>query len=269
MKLLLFISDRPFSKEAISFTELLAKLTQASVTLHYVARRDKGLAAGKTAIAQARERLPDMPIEEYLQVGRPLGSLLREIHIGDYDMVIIGARRGLGFFARTFSSLTQKVISCAPVPVLVVRQEVEKLERVLICTGGLVVAEQVVEAGARVAQAAGAHATLLHISEAVPSMYTGLDEMEETLEELLLTDTPLAQHMRRGAEILADHGVEGQLELRRGIVSDTILREAQRGKFDLIVLGASGVKSTLKGWMMGNVTQQVINHCLCPVLVVI
>ena len=130
------------------------------------------------------------------------------------------------------------------------------------------VAEPVIETGAWLAGATHARATLLHVASPVPSMYTGLGEIEETLPELLQTRTPVAGHLRHGAEILARHQVSAALKLRYGVVADEILREALEGDYDLIVIGASGTAGRLKGWLLGNVTRQVVERARCSVLVV-
>jgi nucleotide-binding universal stress UspA family protein len=99
-------------------------------------------------------------------------------------------------------------------------------------------------------------------------MYTGLDEMDETLAELLQTDTPLAQHLRHGAQILAQHQVEAELELRRGTPTSEILQEIVEGNYDLVIIGASGAAGRLQEWLLGNVSREIVETCKCPILVV-
>jgi nucleotide-binding universal stress UspA family protein len=99
-------------------------------------------------------------------------------------------------------------------------------------------------------------------------MYTGLDEVEEHLPELLQTDTPMAQHLRHAVDVVARRNVEAELELRHGAVSDEILQESKTGHYDLIVLGASKASTHFAGWLMGDVTAQVLKASRCPVLVV-
>jgi nucleotide-binding universal stress UspA family protein len=136
----------------------------------------------------------------------------------------------------------------------------------LVCTGGQEVSETVVNTSAALAKAAGVKMTVLYVAGVVPSMYTGLGEMEETLEELLETDTPLSQHLRSCAETLTEAGVEAQIELRRGSVVEEILEESSAGDYDLIVLGASA--TGIPELMTSKVTQQIINRAGSAVLVV-
>ncbi len=257
----------PEAEATVSFGGLIARITESPVTLLHVAPRQRDRAAGERALAQAREILADLKVEVQLQQGDPTTRILREVRRGGYDLVIIGAGR-IRLPQRLLGSVAQVVVRRAPASVLVVKQARPDLERILICTGGLEIADPVIEMGARLAKAAGARATLLHVAAAVPSMYTGLAEIEETLPELLHTDTPIARHLRHGAEILARHQVAAELELRYGVAADEILREAHRGNYDLIVIGASGVAGRWREWLLGNVTREVVDHALRPVLVV-
>jgi nucleotide-binding universal stress UspA family protein len=49
--------------------------------------------------------------------------------------------------------------------------------------------------------------------------------------------------------------------------AETIVEEAESGSYDLVVMGSRGF-SPLKGLLMGSVSQYVLQHVHCPVLVV-
>ena len=268
MKLLLFIADRPFTKAVTSYAEMIARPTGAEITLMYVASQTGSLVDGEHDLDETRKLLPGFKIKQILEKGEPIKELHKEVNQGDYDMVVIGARRKIGYLQRKFSSLTQRVIKNCPLPVMMVRYPQTKLERVLICTGGLEIAEKAIHYGAQLACNVGATVTLLYVSDTVPQMYTGLEEMEESLEELLEKDTPLAKHLRRGSEILAQHCAQAEIEIQYGSVVETILEKAHSGNYDLIVLGASQAGNTLRGWLSGNVTFQIVERSNIPVLVV-
>ena len=267
MKILLCVAGMPYAEAAVSLGSIIAGVTQSAVTLLHVVRRKEDRATGGRILAAAREMLPGLTVDTRIRLGDPAGRILVETRRGNYDLVIIGARQRAGLTRQLLGSVTQRVIRRVPVSVLVARQD-GGLEHILICTGGAEVAEPVVETGAWLAGAAQAQATLLHVTSVAPSMYTGLDEIEETLPELLQTDTPVAQHLRHGAETLERYQVISELRLRHGVAADEILREAHEGDYDLIVTGASGATGWLKEWLLGNVTRQVVEHAPCSVLVV-
>ena len=108
---------------------------------------------------------------------------------------------------------------------MLVRHGSKKLDRILVCTGGQEISEPVVDLSAKLADQADLKTTLLTVSTSVPSMYTGMGEMEETLGELLETETPVAQHLRRSAEQLTGRGVQAEVKIRYGDVVEAILEE--------------------------------------------
>lgn len=268
MKILICAGGMPFAAATVRFGGLVAAETRAAVTLLHVISGDAAVRAGQQVLSAAREMLPDVPVDPILRQGSPTRRILAEARAGDHDLIVIGAHQGSPLVPRLAGSVARQVIRRAKASVLVVRGDRPQLGHLLICTGGSEVAEPVVEMGARLAGAARGRATLLHVATHVPSMYTGLSEIEETLPELLSSDTSVAQHLRHGAETLARHGVTAELELRHGVAADEILREAQEGDYDLIVIGASGATGRFRGWLLGNVTWQIIDQALRPVLVV-
>jgi nucleotide-binding universal stress UspA family protein len=166
------------------------------------------------------------------------------------------------------SRLDQDITSHSLKSVLVVKERCSDLKRVLICTCGKDIANPVIEFGAYLAHSTQAKATLLHVTSSVPSMYAGLKKLDEHLLDLLKTDTPVAQHLRTAAAHFEQKGVDAQLILRHGSVQEEILREAQSGDYDLIAIGGSKSAASLKGWLIGDVTQEIVGQAECPVLVV-
>ncbi|MFQ5857063.1 MAG: universal stress protein [Anaerolineae bacterium] len=284
MKILLCVAGMPYAEAAVSFGSIIAGVTKSPVTLLHVAHRKKDRAAGERILAAAREMLPGLTVEMRIRQGDPVRQILAEVQEGHYDLTVVGARQGGGLTQQLLGSVAQKVVRCIPTSVVVAREigpvlsdvlslskgpaEGPSLERVLICTGGKDVAVPVIEAGAWLAEAAHAQATLLHVTSFAPGMYTGLHAIEETLPRLLQTDTPTARHLRRGAEILERHQVTAKLRLRQGIAADEILRETREGDYDLVVIGASGAAGRLREWLLGNVTRQIVEHSPHSVLVV-
>lgn len=268
MKILLCVAGMPYAEDAVSSGSIVASATQSPVTLLHVIRHEEDRAAGERALAAAREMMPGLTVDTRIRQGDPVNQILADVQESGYGLMVVGAHRGGGLRQQLLGSVAQKVVRRVPTSVLVARQVRSNLERVLICTGGIAVAERVIETGAWLAGATQARATLLHVTGTAPGMYTGLREIEETLPKLLQTNTPIARHLRRGAEILEQHQVTTELRLRRGVAADEILREAREGDYDLTAIGASGAAGRLNEWLMGNVTRQIVEHALRSVLVV-
>ncbi len=141
------------------------------------------------------------------------------------------------------------------------------LNRLLICTGGTQSSRNVVQFGARLAALAQAEVTVMHVAKTIPAMYAGLHEMEETLEELLQTDTPLARHLRWAAGQLDGVGVQGRISLRRGLAVDEIVRESTEGGYDLVIIGAPDEGSRLRFLLSPAIASQLVNRVPCSILV--
>jgi nucleotide-binding universal stress UspA family protein len=268
MKTLLCVAGMPFAEAAVQFGGQIAEFTQSQLTLLHVIQQEQDRADGERILAAATDILPKVTLETCIRVGNPVEEILTEVREGDYDMLVVGACQEVSAAYRLLGSVTQQLIRRAPISILVAREPRPNLERILICTGGADVAEPVIELGGTLAGLAQAQATLLHVVSPVPSMYTGLNELEETLAELLRTDTPTAQHLRYAASVLDKHGVAGKLKLRYGVAADEILRETLEGSYDLVVIGASGTAGRIREWLLGNVTRQIAENAPCSMLVV-
>ncbi|MCI0394820.1 MAG: universal stress protein [Chloroflexi bacterium] len=268
MKTLICIRGLPYTGPTIQFGGLIAGLEGSPVTLMTVVQPGEDRAEAEARLAQAAGLLPDVAVSTTVRQGAPLAEILQEARTGGYDVIVVGSRDMSGLIDGLLGTLSRKVSDRAQGSVLVVKEGRPALKRILICTGGQQLGRAVVETGARLARAAGAEATLLHVTNPVPTMYTGLEAIEETLEELLHTDTPVARHLRWSAQHLAEAGVPAEMELQQGVASDEILREARQGNYDLIVIGARAAGSGLKGFLMDQVTPEVVDRAPCPVLVV-
>lgn len=246
---------------------LLAALEPESITLMTVVREGDSEAQAEKRLEVAQEILQAPATRVKIREGEAATEILEESLEHDYDLVVVGAHMPAHLLSLLLNPVTRKVVSKAEACVLVVSGDRPSLERILICTAGKI-DDAVVRTGARVARLAKAQVTLLHVTAPVPAMYTGLEAMEETLAELLQTDTPLAEHLRAAARYLADEGVEAELQLRHGAAYDEIVREARKGDYDLIVVGPGPLSGSLRRLVMDDVTMQVIDRAPCPVLVV-
>jgi nucleotide-binding universal stress UspA family protein len=268
MKILIFVSSQLNSKSAVLFGGLIARSTNSSATLLTVIENEESLSIAQQTLDKAGWWIPDLNMPKAIRIGTEIDGILAEINGGSYDLVILKARQVTQFMDFFKTKIGQKVSQLAPISVLVVEKKQPELNRMLICTSGAYIADPVVEMGARLAAATQAKVTLLHVTGSIPSMYTGMDKIEEHLPEILKSDTPMAQHLRHAAELLAQRNIDAELELRHGAVPDEILQEAGTSHYDLIVLGASQASTHLAGWLMGDVTAQVLKTSRCPVLVV-
>ncbi len=267
MNILVFFVELPYATPAIRLGGQIAGALKGSITLLYIRGEGESPESADQVINQAKSLLSG-EVKAKIEQKKPVQAVLDEIEQQDYQIVVLMARHALRFRERIREKIGRKIARTAPISVLVVKREQPGLERILICTGGQKYSEPVVQLGVQIAAGAGASATVMHVTNPLPLMYTGLDTMEETLDELLQTETPTAQHLRWAAGMLEDLQVEGSVELRRGDVVDEILQQAEAGDHDLLVIGASLAASQLRQFFLSDVTWDVVNLARCPVLVV-
>ena len=268
-RILISIKRMPVGEKTVHFASIIARMLDAPVTLMTVIEDDGGRQAAEKGLEQARQALSGIEMQTKVRQGLDVDKeILAELNEGDHDLLVVGIVGATAFETLLFGSATRYLVGRAKRPMLVVRSYRQELRRMLICTGGREIAEPVVRLSAYLAQAARARVTLLHVAGSVPSMYTGLGEIEESLAELLQTGTPLARHLRWCAETLEKHGIKAEIELRHGVVVNEILREARLGDYDLIVLGSHISTTIWQSLMLDNVTRQVVDRAQCPVLVV-
>jgi len=86
-----------------------------------------------------------------------------------------------------------------------------------------------------------------------------VEQETKQLEELTLkkADYILKKHKFKKAKVMA----------KEGHPADTILSTAKRGKYDLVVMGNRGL-SDVDRFFLGSVTDNVVHHVHCTVLVV-
>src|SRR5262249_13855545 len=100
-----------------------------------------------------------------------------------------------------------------------------------------------------------------------PALFAHLPRMEEDTGFLLKSDSELGINLRYARETLKAVGVEGEVKLRRGGVLEEIFRELGRGEYDLVVTG-SALSRSLRTYMLGDISREIVNRANCAVLVV-
>jgi nucleotide-binding universal stress UspA family protein len=99
------------------------------------------------------------------------------------------------------------------------------------------------------------------LSPPIPIMTPG--EVSRTIE---VTRKAGLNILAEGEQKVKAEGVQVETVLKEGHVVQEIINTAAGGKFDLIVIGARGV-SKIRELLLGSVTDGVIHHASCPVLV--
>jgi nucleotide-binding universal stress UspA family protein len=142
--------------------------------------------------------------------------------------------------------------------------------KILFCTGGSEKSESAIRAGAPLASRLGAEATVLSVGPAHDFMSKMLGAEFRMSEVTIETDKAVAknfsEYAKRGVEILKEAGIAAVAKTARGEIADEILKEAESGDYDLIVVSAKGKPGDRR--LLGSNTRKVLAKAKIPVYVV-
>ena len=268
MHTLISLTRFPYAASTVDLGYAISSAFNSDISLLTVATTNSDSDNATNSLKTAEERLPIEPISSLLKDGDPESQIMMEIRTGQYDLLVIGARHHRGSPAEVLlGDVSHRVVKRTPISTLVVRGESRPLQNFLVCTGGPEAASDTVTSAATLARATGSRDTLLHVAAAIPTMYTGLEQIGETLTDLLQTDTPTARHLRQCAQIMESNEVEANIELRHGIPATEIIRSVERGSFDLLIIGASAHRG-LGRVLLDEVSLKLVDRSTLPLLII-
>ena len=76
-----------------------------------------------------------------------------------------------------------------------------------------------------------------------------------------------AEEMLKKMAKLVPEDIHVETEALLGNPAEVVVEEAEEEHYDLVVMGSRGL-GKIKGIFMGSVSQQVVQECKCPVLVI-
>lgn len=146
------------------------------------------------------------------------------------------------------------------------------ISKILVPTDGSKAALKAVAYAADLAKKVGASITIVSVidkssflPQAVPAVSISKKLMEPIEDYLKVAADAYAEEAEK---LCMKKGVQSKNVVRAGRPVDEIIKEAEKSKVDLIVIGSRG-QSALKAAMLGSVTFGVINkETKIPVLVV-
>lgn len=269
MRILICSNGMPAADNATRIGGLMARLCHAETTLLGIAERPQDEGPLREALEKESQalQLEGVPPRIVVGAGDPIPQILKETSSSTYDLVVIGSerKRSSGWYWR--SQRTYEVIKAIPPPVLVAVGDCTDLKRFLVCTGGKMFAGGAVQLAGKLAAAAGASVTLLHVMAEPPAMYADLVRLEEDLDRLLESKSELGLSLSRQKTELESMGVPVEVKIRHGMVLEQVFQEARQGHHDLIVTGSSQATGIVRQYIMGDLTRRILNRAECPVLV--
>jgi nucleotide-binding universal stress UspA family protein len=136
--------------------------------------------------------------------------------------------------------------------------------RILIAYDGSEGAAKGLKAGIRLAKVHRAELYALAVEEKLPRSSATIDKIQE---EKNLADQHYGTILKWAEGLAKGDGVDLQTLVRSGHPAKTIVEVAKEGKFDLIVMGHSGL-SGVWARFLGTTAEKVSRHAPCSVLIV-
>ncbi len=146
-------------------------------------------------------------------------------------------------------------------------------KRILVATDGSPASDKAVEIVLKMKlQDPEVEVSILHVSEMLSKTVIGLD-LESSSRPIVLPDSTKMNMIREKDEILEkarmlaeEMGVKVRLFSRIGDPASVIIEEAEKGNYDLVVIGGEGLGKS--GRILGSVASRVVNRFRGSTLVV-
>lgn len=269
MNILICSDGTPASDDAAQLGGELARATKARVTLLGIVEKPGDEQPLRQALDRETNILRQSGVElgTIIQTGEPTAQILGETSARKYDLIVIGSRRKdhSGHFWQ--SQRTYEIIKAVEPPVLVAICKHDGLSRILLCSGGKRFIDDAVRLTGTVAAALHAGVTLFNVMAEPPAIYAHLIEMEEDVDALLASRSELGRNLAAEKKVLEKLGVSVNVRVRHGFIVDQLLNEIREGNYDLIVSGSSRARGPLQHYIMGDVTEAILENADCSVLV--
>ena len=138
-------------------------------------------------------------------------------------------------------------------------------KKILVAYDGSTGSAHALETAIKLAHEHNSELIVLSVEEQLPHYAATVGEMDEEKER---TNHYFEKLGAQATEQASAAGVTIRQEVLAGQPAKTILKYAEEGRFDLLVIGRSGHGGTW-GRFMGTTTDRVTRHAGCSVLVVV
>lgn len=162
----------------------------------------------------------------------------------------------------------RKIMEGITAPILFVPRASLPLRKVLICMGGLGFPFTSGHLGLQVAQMTRAAVTFLTVVPPVDLDYPEARKIRDNWKNLGASDTLPGRSLRQGLETAREAGLEAHIKVRHGNIVEQILEEVREGGYELICMGSQFSAHSLRQLYTPNVTADVAEACLTPILTV-
>jgi len=198
----------------------------------------------------------------------PFQAIVEEAKKNQADMIIMGRRGRTGLRRLLMGSVTAKVIGHASCDVLVVPRDAEiRYQKILLATDGSKYSAAAASEAIGIAKRCG---SFLYVVCVVPSETASpFDIVHSEMQHEMIAQNELRVGEKNVNDLLAaakQEGVRVEGLIIEGRPYEAIVENAREKDVDLIVMGSHG-RTGLERLLMGSVTERVVGHADCSVLI--
>lgn len=185
-------------------------------------------------------------------------SLIQTAEESHPDLIIVGQRGMTATPAFLLGGVSQKAAMYAPCSVLVVKNAPAALEHILLAVDGSEESQRAIEFLRHTPFKSRLRLTLVTVWSEERSGWSHVQAVITAKGEELLQSV---------AESIGDKHYHIETELLHGDPALSILEAAARRQAQMIVLGSRGMKA-IRRFLLGSISQKVLVHAPCSVLIV-
>jgi nucleotide-binding universal stress UspA family protein len=135
---------------------------------------------------------------------------------------------------------------------------------ILLAYDGSEGANRALEVGVQLAQIHGAELSAVAVEEKLPRFSGTIDEVQE---EKQFANEQYGKLLEAAKVKAKEAGIELKTLMRAGHPAQTIVAAAKEGKFDLVLVGHTGLSGVWAAFL-GTTAEKVSRHAPCSVLIV-
>ena len=238
--------------------ELKAQYRLPPAILHRI--EEVYLKSGKKILRKTEDLFRENGIEvesRLITCEDPAESVIELVKDEGYDLIVIGNRAGHQSERYALGSVTEKIARHAECSVFIVKKKA-LLEKILVAHDGSKHADSALEYAVQLAKKYRVNLALLHVEDDNLIRVGGPDVLDclGTVGECILENASKKIQ-----------GVAFGKFLKYGSPAETIIKMAQKGNVNLIVVGSRGL-SSVKRFLLGSVSDDISMHSRSSVLIV-
>lgn len=201
-------------------------------------------------------------IKTLLEEGTPFDTIVDTAEEGNYDLIVMGRLGRKRIEKALVGSVTARVIGNSQRDVLVFPLNAKiGWNNIMLATDGSKYSLSATDKAIDIAQSYGGDIKAVSVVDVTEEFQT---EAPEAVDRLVAGAKGFVEEVKKKAET---QGVRLEPFVREGETYRVITDFAKKFASDVIVMGSHG-RTGIKRLLMGSVTEKVLGHAPCPVLVI-